>query len=261
MYYFALLMDFHFVPPTVIKNKNLVQLFIDNQEKEKKILLNNLKPIEKSDIYIYYFLFGYVDPSLGNILVGKECNRPALIDNDWFSLSHIQYGDFPFQYYKMPRKDYPNLNVKDYKAFPFDKVQFLKNNEKKKELFQELRFDHKNIFQRHADNLLDETLYFVKWKNAYWLKMNFSFYNTIWKEFQPTVFSKKTLRNLKKIGRYNLNFILSLTDEGDNYKMNEKLKKSYISSILYRRDILLNEAKKLSKKKEKKNGFLKSIKK
>ena len=91
------------------------------------------------------------------------------------------------------------MSIEDYKAFPFDKVQSFKNNKSKRELFQKLGLTKKgrgNIFL--SRKLLDETLYFIKWKNGYWLKKNFSIYKQIWKEFQPTVFSKRTLRNLQK---------------------------------------------------------------
>ena len=86
-------------------------MFIDNKnnKKNKKLILHNLKSKEKSDIFIFYFLFGHVNPSPANILIGAKCNRPALIDNDEFVLSIIKYGDFPFVYYKIPEMDYPIL--------------------------------------------------------------------------------------------------------------------------------------------------------
>ena len=250
-YHFSQLTNFRFVPPTVIRFKHSVQLFIDNsltKEETKTFLLNNLTPIQKSDIYIFHFLFGLTDPHLENILVSKNCNRPAFIDNDWFTLSYIKYGDYPFIYFNLSKMKMPALSIEDYKSFPLDKVQSLNKSsiELWKKHFQNVQIK-KNIFLDYVDDLLNHTLYFVKWRNGYWFKTNFKFYQPMWKKLKPTIFSKKTLKNLKKLNGHDLDAIFSLLEKKYNYKLDENLKKSYISSVLYRKDILLKEAKKLNK--------------
>ena len=263
-YYFSQLMNFKFVPPTVIRDDFLVQLFVENSmdgSGRRKFLSENLTAIEKSDIYVFYFLFGNLDPHSRHILIGKKCNKVALIDNDWLDLSHIQYGDYPFLDYNYKHNNHNNnykkgmktrlFSIDDYKNFPFHKVRSLKFSsvdELRRHLEDmELKINFKNVFLKNSEYFLNQTLYFVKWRNIYWVKMNFSFYRQIWKEFKPTVFSNKTIRSLKQINAQNLGAIFYNINKNYGYQINENFKKSYIAMILYRRDVLLHEAKRLEK--------------
>ena len=174
IYHFSQLMNFKLVPPTVIRNKYLIQLFIDNDMNQiyrKNKLSEVLKPIEKSDIYIFYFIFGTLDPSISNILIGEKCNRVALIDNNWVGISHTQYGDYPFLYYRTKKQQMDELilNADDYKNFPFHKVQSLKFSSSKqlKMFFHDtgMNVDPKNdIFLTSFEDLIDQTLYFILYK-------------------------------------------------------------------------------------------------
>ena len=253
-YHFSQWMNFKLVPPTVIRGEYLTQLFVDSKADRKyreKNLLKTLKPIEKSDIYIYYFLFGGLDPKIGNILIGEKCNKVALVDNDSINLSHIQYGDYPFVMRKNKEREFPILNIDDYKKFPFHKVQSLKfsSSQELKMYFQNIGLNmdfKKDVVLTHLNNLSNHTLHIIKWKNIYWLKENLTYHKQLRKDFKPTVFSKKTLRNLKKLSATDLKTVLSHIEEKFNHKMNANFKKSYIASILHRRDVLLKEAKKLA---------------
>ena len=86
-YLFSRLMDFKLVPPTSILMCNTIQLYIKEAEGDKLKFLENLSDSQKTDIFIFYFLFGYLDPNMGNIMFGKDCNMPALIDKVHGNLS------------------------------------------------------------------------------------------------------------------------------------------------------------------------------
>ena len=239
------------VPPTVMrhfekwKTGGTVQLFIDSVLRtEKHNLLENLTPVQKSNIYVFYFLSGEIDPGRRHILFEKNCAHPALIDNDWRIISHTQYGELPFLYYEMEGLGIPILTVKDYKSFPFDKVQSLKDFSRAdlEKTFSDIGWKpliEKLMKKKNNNIIIDNTLHFVKWKNGYWVKILSEDDRYIFKGFKPEVFSKKTLEALKKINRKNMELLVS--DYSDtNYRQ------SYINLILYRKNILLTESKKLN---------------
>ena len=251
MYHFSRLMEFDFVPPTSILMGNPIQLYIDHDDKKGNtldFLDKNLIPIEKADIYTYYFLFSNLDPSSGNILIGEKCNKPALVDNDWADISAIKYGDYPFRLISN-YNSLPNFRIQDFQNFPFHKVNSLKFSN-----VNELRnyFVKQNIrnkyFLNNFEYLEDKILHIVKYKSVFWIKMNAG--NTyFWKNFLPKAVSKKTVKNLKKINRRKLNNIFDKTSyiESHGFKLNKYFRNSYISMILHRRDILLKEYSKLPK--------------
>ena len=65
------------VPPTVIRKINgqrgYVQLFVENIKDYPHEYLDALSPFQKSDIYVYIYLTGYLDLSEGNLLISKKC--------------------------------------------------------------------------------------------------------------------------------------------------------------------------------------------
>lgn len=186
-YLFSRLMDFKFVPPTSIFMCHPVQLYIDNKGGYGwDFLQENLSSIEKTDIFTFYFLFGGLDPTIHNILLGKICKNPALIDHDSSSISHIKYGDYPFMSfsYNTPKSI---LSIDDFKNFPFHKAIELSS-------FNELRdyFKNENIkrnpdnFSDNFDNLENKTLHIVKYKNYFWIKKII----LITQEFGKTLFRR-----------------------------------------------------------------------
>lgn len=258
-YQFSQLMNFKFVPPTVVRYEEsqeaervgITQLFVDGFFIYEKDLIKNLSLIEQSEIYIFYFLFGGIDPHKHNILLDKNCRRVALIDNDWNTLSYIKFGDFPFRYYKIDEKAMPVLTVEDYNNFPIHRVQSLKidlgSEVLLKKLFHKLEENKSTEYIEAVQTgaLIDDTMYFVKWKNGYWLKRNYDRYEWLFKDFKPLFFSRKTIRHLKALNRRNLNWLFSVYSQRYNVSMDKNFQKSYISSILYKRDLLLKEARRL----------------
>ena len=194
------------VPPTVVrhfenwKTAGIVQFFVDSISGQKKqALLETLTPLQKSNIYVFYFLSGEIDPGRRHILFGKNCSRPALIDNDWRNISHTQYGDLPFIYYGREGLSPPVLTIKDYKSFPFDKVQSLKDFSRAdlEKNFSDIGWKpliEKFMKKKNNNIIIDNTVYFVKWKNAYWVKILSEDDQYIFKGFKPEIFSKKLLR-------------------------------------------------------------------
>lgn len=258
LYLFSRLMDFKLVPPTSILMCHTVQLYIDKNSMENKIkfLTNKLSDTQKSDVYIFYFLFGYLDLNFGNILIGKNCNRPALVDNDALNISMIQIGDYPFE----PLKKNLLYTLEDFQQFPFHKVK----SKKVSSVFELGDWFRKHKMYRHEDmnyiklryqKLEDKTLYYIDYKKTLFLKRNRTSYGTIYHSMVPKSVSKKTLKHLKKINRSKLEKIFKDTDRiqerchfektPNNFK--ESYKESYINMVLYRKEVLLKHLEKLPK--------------
>ena len=129
-YNISQVLNLKIVPPTVIRKidgkEGVVQLFVENISENKEKNLDNLSPIQKSNIYIFFFLTGITDVQYDNVLISTKCLKPVLVDNDGMVLMHAQYGKYPP--FKMLRlKGYPFLDEEDYKNVPFEKAVELKN--------------------------------------------------------------------------------------------------------------------------------------
>ena len=244
-YRFSQFMEWKLIPPTVVRTikgeTGSVQLFIESKTFNKQ----HLSPIQKSNIFIHYFVTGNKDAKQKHILIGKNCRMPALIDNETaFLNTYIQYGDYPFIQYPIKNLRFALSNIKDYEKFPINKIQSVNLNQVNsgvkflKKTFVGLSMEDLNDLSRmFFDKYSPQNLYFVKWKNSYWIKFNLYQMHLISKEFLPRVFQKKTICKLKSL---NSNVLNSFLPSSAPFS----LSKETIFSILYRRDIILKEAKK-----------------
>ena len=255
-YFLSQLLKFHLVPPTVIRTidqeRGILQLFIEGKI-GYKYDLENLSPHYKDNIYFFNFLIGSFDSDPDDTIVGKNCKTPALIDSDGnmvlFSL--IEYGDFP--YLRMPilgLKNITSLKKENFEKFPFDQFNTIKNissvrTEKLRKIFFNIkRNNYIDLFDEpfHPNDLIDDTLYYIKWKNAYWIKYNSSELKYIYKDFVPTSISQKTIQQLKQLNRSNLALfspiIKEYFDEKDSLFVLKNIK-TIDNLLLYKKEILL----------------------
>ena len=172
-YKFSLFMGFKFVPPTVIRTINgktgVVQLWIETlPEEERTKIVKNFPAGLKNDIYAFYFLLGDPDVIMAHILIDKKCNLPALIDNDYSSLTISKYNDDPFELIA-GHKTVNKISIKDIKAFPFDKVKHIPASWSSLQVaLPEFRLKETVFYWKRKDN----KLYYVKWKDSLWVKKN-----------------------------------------------------------------------------------------
>ena len=196
----------------------------------------NLSEIQKSDIYIYYFVLGNTDPGPSDILISRRCKLPVLIDNDDIELTYHSYGDYPYTPF-LADKDLDISSTEDFKTFPLNKVQFLKTSlfELEKSL-PDMKVNDFNNFKKFIQKAFEWTslsengIYFVKWKGNFWIKKNFETH-FIYKN-PPFVFSGKTLKNLKRLNEGILRDLFLQKD------------RSKISGWFHRRDVIIEVAKK-----------------
>ena len=127
MYHFSQFMKWKLVPPTVVRTiggeKGSVQLFIEGSRFNRST--EKLTSIQKSDIFTYYFVSGESDTSSRNILLGKTCGKPALIDNSQIFSDYVyaEYGDYPFLRVKIENLNSSMSSYEDYEKFPVGRVQ------------------------------------------------------------------------------------------------------------------------------------------
>lgn len=207
-----------------------------------------INPDKKSDIYIFYFVSGIIDPALTNILISRSCKLPVLIDNDSAEMTWHQLGDWPFiplpdSYilygsYRVNhlynKKNFSINNVEDFQTFPLNKVKSVKTYPLLK-LKQQLAGMETNDFYKLKEFAKymsgNKNIYFVKWKNNYWIKLKFIDY-FIYKN-PPSIFSRKTLNQLEKLNETVLRNLLLEKDREQRL------------GWLYRRDVILEEALKM----------------
>lgn len=257
-YQLSQVLNFKLIPPTVIRTINgergMVRFFVEGIPGDR-YNLRDLKSFEKNAIYSFYFILGEIDHAEKDIVIGKNCNRPALFDSDenMMLFSFIQYGDFPFFRYSIPSLPVIDLNVSDYKQFPFDKVKTVEQistiePKKIQNIFSYMPFDFIEELTDSFDYpVVDDTLYYVRWKNALWIKLNLNDVNYIYKDFIPSFFSKKTIRSLKNLNQSNLNSLSSTIETYFDDKETKIILKRLIQSnnlILYKKDLLLEQFKK-----------------
>ena len=237
-YQFSQFMKLKLVPPTVVREINgergIVQFFVDGIDGHKYDFVTYLTPVQKSNIYTFYFVLGEYDNPKRNLLFGKNCRKPALIDNEYsLKISFIVFGDYPFIAYKIKGLKLSLNNPQEFKRFPIDQVRHFKKTVsplKLKQIFNNI--DHDNLNHIYSYSPFGDDFYYVKWKNSYWLKHNFKDYKYVYKDFVPVIFSKQTISRLKKLNPININSFLT----------SYPIPKEKIFGILYRRDILLKKA-------------------
>ncbi len=256
-YELAQFLDLKLVPPTVVRyvdgEAGIAQLFIDHSaHDDKAALLQNLSPGAKGNIYIFNFISGDCDFNYSNLLFGRNCEKPALIDNDKKRCFFQQYGDYPFQPHKilgLKIQDY----IEDYRQFPFDKAQSIpmrSSAQMKAFLISNNIGQHHSFLIKDAHEYVDNTLYFVRWKNAFWIKRSHHWMINVVKNYSPIDFPQKTIQRLKALSRRQIHLLIV------SLKWPGSLKKHITnsnSSIWHNRNIILEEILKIKKNQENKN--------
>ena len=253
-YHLSQLLDFNFVPPTVIRTidgkRGMLRLFVEGTSGDQLDSIV-LKEKEKNKIYIFYFILGEIDHARKDLVIGNNCRKPALFDSDenMMFFSVIRYGDFP--YFRYPAINNNLTNNIDYRSFPFNEVRKVSIFDKTqlKKIFKDMEQIYLDDLI-HADlkdnNVWENMLYYIKWKNFFWIQLNLKDVSHIYKDFVPTSISKKTIRRLKKLNRNDLNSFSSLINR---YFIEEEslfiLKniKTLNELSLYKRDIFLKKLK------------------
>ena len=261
-YHLSQLMNFKLVPPTVIRTidgkKGTLQFFVEGVM-GYDYDLSNLSFFYKRNIYIFNFILGGFDSDPDDIVIGKNCNYPALIDNDgnMVLVSFIQYGDFPWVRFPIINAENleESIDIAEYKNFPFDKIEVMKKvfsvaPEKIKRIFAHVTsYGFINLFEPFLPNdLVNDTLYYVKWENSIWVKFNLQELKYIYKDFAPHFLSKKTIKELQTLDIDQLHSLYSVIETW----FNEKEKSEILNRLkvmnnlsIYKRDILLKEFKKI----------------
>lgn len=248
-YQFSQFMGFKFVSPTVtrtINGKNgVVRFFVEETVELKHKFIKNLTHLEKSNIYVFYFVLGECDANKYNVLFEIKSGIPLLVDNETsMTTSFMPYGDYPFLSLKMNNLKISISSPEEYKRFPVKEIRKVNSYSMTylKDIFNDMaKQEFNNYFipwclERRAF-LHDGNMYFIQWNNAYWIRKNFIYYEQIYKNFLPKVFSEKTINKLKNLNHKIL----------DSFLPNFSISKSIIYGILYRRDVLLQEAFRLNK--------------
>ena len=258
-YHFSELMGFKFIPPTVIRTvdgqKGSIQLFVNNISNYYQ-QLKSLDLKTKNNLYVFYFMFGLLDHSEIDIIVGKNCNQPALFDineNMGVFLSITQYGDFPYLKIPHPYKkdkliffDYVNLPFKNVKSIPYFSSYNFQNL---KQIFPYINLETADYgFSKKStpDDLIEDTLHYIEWKERFWMQMNPSEMKHIYKDFVPKFIQKETMDKLKKIDINKLNSLMLIVLP----YLNEEEKQEIINQIkilnelsIYRKNLILKKFK------------------
>jgi len=236
-YNFARFLELKIVPPTVIRNidgkEGVIQLFVENiSNKDRGTYLDRLSPVQKSNMYIFFFLTGMEDVGYHNTLISKKCLRPVSIDNDSMGIVLNQYGSlFPFRIFYI--KNYKTvLSEEDYKKAPFEKALILKKPSVKtlEKTFFGVKEDKMSFLKGRAKKY--GVLTYFKYKNAYWVK----YYTGKF----PVKFMKHLLplNNIEDYSPQTIEKIKAL-DKKTIIKLSPIGKRSVINGIFHRRNLIL----------------------
>lgn len=255
-YNFSRALGLRLVPPTVIRKIQgkigSVQLFIDNTIMGVHDIqsIEKLKPVQKGNIYIFYFVAGVFDVNYLNILISKNCSKPVIVDNDsMLKIALIPYGKHPFVLYPIKWEYFPLMSVKSFEAVPFEKSFSVFN-------------PSWNLLKRHFSGLNDLQIkslqtdflkrgkhqkkkYFsyFRYRGGYWIGSEEIFsLEGVYKHLLPLnnkkFFSEKTVQALKKL---NYRSLRKLFPKKSRFKIYD----SKVYGILHRRNVILREYKKL----------------
>ena len=263
-YYFSQALNLKLVPPTIIrtidKKRGVVQLFIENTVTDD--IENYINSYQKGAIYLFQTILGEFDPAKINLLVQKECDSPALIDNEknleWLILS--QYQDFPFLLALEKYNNYTeSIKTKSYQDFPFHDFKTIKNfSSFSKNNPPYFNLDIKNdrkaaIARRKIEEFLfkegriipplhNDSLYYIYWKNMIWVQMNIEKFSFLYKRFSIFTTSKKNIKKFKLLSYRDLKYLNDSIKKYFNKKEQEELVKElkiFNHFLLHRRDLIL----------------------
>lgn len=229
------------VPPTVMRTidgqEGSLQFFVDSSIDLKKgsnadHYFDLLDPKDRSDMHIFYFVFGQWDAHKGNQIITKSKHNLhlALIDNAViYFRQHIRYGDFPFVAKGAAN---PTVNAPCTPSFPFASAKKVRARSFKKlhEVFSPFT-SHEYIRELYQDADSSDTVTYCLWCDKLWVKQRQRKSNYTKKYYAST------LEAYKKLSRDVLEEIWSDCMKFDPDHCNE-----LIDLILERRDQLLEAA-------------------
>ena len=278
IYEFSKMMNVRVIPPTVLRvipgyGEGVVSLFIDSEienkyniQKKKKIIVN-LDKIKISDFKNFMYLYSHLDLTLSNVIVDKSCNDIISIDNDHTLFPvYTPYGNYDFMV--LPSKNNKEIipfhdiardiarkviKIEDFRAlsestvysFKFDSSISLKKNLMK----LQKKMNYYNIFflKEFSSNVENKTIYFIRDKHSrLWVQANQLDYQFL-KNLKANSFSKKLIKNIESLDEEKLrNSIESNLDDNIFLFMDKKKQENFIdsmiSSILFKKDTLLEQA-------------------
>ena len=240
------------IPPTIIRKINgrlgSLQLFIESNTKiiSCRNKLEFLSKINSArNIYNFYFLTGIQDVHCGNILISKNCSIPVLIDNDSMKINISKRGYF-HQFIQRSHTKKTILTEQDYKNAPFEEAIELKKDSigSLKRIYPAITPRQFKKIQRIASRYGD--ILYLKYKDRLWIASKTSEWTRIYEKLLNNqdhyLPSSQFLKKLRQLDKTTIRSLLV----GD-FKKNE----SIINGIYYRRNAILEEAKKINKKGEK----------
>ena len=253
-YNFSQFFNLKMIPPTIIRKINgrlgSLQLFIESNIKiisckNKLELLSKINRDFARNIYNFYFLTGIQDVHCGNILVSKNCSMLVLIDNDSMYLNISKRGHF-HQFFKISQTRKTILTEQDYKNAPFEEAIELKKDSigSLKIIYPAITPRQFKEVQRIASKYGD--ILYLKYKDRLWIanknNKQTRIYEKLLNNQDHYLPSSQFLKKLKQLDKTTIRSLLV-----GNFKKNE----SFINGIYYRRNAILEEAKKINKKGEK----------
>ncbi len=234
-------MGLRLVPPTIMRIvdgvEGSVQFFVDSSidllKGDNRVhFLRKIYPKDRSDMTIFYFVFGQWDLHAGNQIVSISGGKPhlALIDNaGMLHKQHIQYGDFAF----IQKGENPDVTSLHTPTFPFHKVVTLKPGPLSKlhALFSPF------IAKRHIERIWErhKPITYVIWDNALWMQMYR--YNPSVQPLKTKRYYASTLHALQRLDRDSLRNIWS-----NGMKTDQDYYEELIDLILERRGQVLKAA-------------------
>ena len=252
-YHFSQLLDLKLVPPTVVRTvegeRGIVQLFIENaQIKDKEKHLKTVATSLKHNIYFFYVLIGELNISPSQILFDKNCNQPALIDNEknLATFSVINMGDFP--YIRVPDDQEFDLSNDEYEEFPFREAKTIKNVssvsiKSLKKIFPKVS-PNLRYLNNNREAFDEDILYYIRYKESLFVKKYYNKYNYLYKDFVPASISKNTFEKLKSLNHSSLQSIPYKKFFNDReVVVILKYVQSFDKLILYKRDRVLDNVK------------------
>ena len=230
------------VPPAVMKNIDgqwgAVELFVENIKDYPPEYIDNLSPIQKSNLYVYTFITGIIDLSYSNILISKKCFLPVIIDNDESNFVLMEYGKIPYRRFPINR-EYSVLDKRSFKVAPFEKAVIFKKPsfEAIEDTFPGLTFKYKNMIRKKL--LLNKSISYFKYKTFYFI----SFPEDLHKHLLPIKkYSDYSPQTIKRVKLLDERAIKSLAID------NLKESTTFVDGILHRRELFLTEIKRLKEK-------------
>ena len=251
-YNFSQFFNLKMIPPTIIRKINgrlgSLQLFIESNiffSCKNTEFLNIINREFALNIYNFYFLTGIQDLHCGNIFYLKKCSMLVFIDNDSMHIN-LSKRKYFHQFFQRSYTKKTILAEQDYKNAPFEEAIELKKDsiENLKRIYPAITPSQFKSIQRTISKYGD--VLYLKYKDRLWIASKTSEWTRIYEKLLNNqdhyLPSSQFLKKLRQLDKTTIRSLLV----GD-FKKNE----SIINGIYYRRNAILEEAKKTNKKGEK----------